>query len=383
MKSKVVIVKCESYEGAELKAAVRKGLKVLGGVQAFAKDGEKILFKPNLLIGDKPEKCSTTHPELLKAVLSVFKEDSNAELSFGDSPGFGSPKGEAKKAGMLDAAAEVGVELADFKNGKEVSYEAGVQNKKFTIANGVLESDGIISLPKMKTHGLEKFTGAVKNQFGVVPGLLKGEFHVRLPDAVDFASMLVDLNMFVNPRLYIMDGVYAMEGVGPRSGSPKKMDMLVFSSDPIAMDATVCRIIGMTPEYVPTITLGEERGHGTSKEEEIEIVCDDEELLSSRGFVLDNSTVKRYDPTKRGLVGFIANMAVSKPVIKDAKCVRCAVCINVCPADPKALEFPKGDKTKAPVYDYSKCIRCYCCQEMCPEGAVELRKPLLRRLLPF
>lgn len=99
----------------------------------------------------------------------------------------------------------------------------------------------------MKTHEFQRVTGAVKNQFGCIPGKLKGEFHVKVPGPYEFAKMLVDLNLYINPRLYIMDGIFAMEGNGPRGGSPRKMDVLLFSRDPIALDATVCRLMNLDP----------------------------------------------------------------------------------------------------------------------------------------
>ena len=79
-----------------------------------------------------------------------------------------------------------------------------------------LAADGIVSLPKLKTHGMVRVTGAVKNQFGCIPGLLKGEFHARMPDVDLFGQLLVDLNLYLRPRLFVMDGIIAMEGNGPR-----------------------------------------------------------------------------------------------------------------------------------------------------------------------
>ena len=90
---------------------------------------------------------------------------------------------------MSAVAEETGIELKEFQPGREVHFAEGIQNKKFTIAEAVLESDGIISLPKLKAHGFQKFTGSVKNQFGCIPGLLKGEFHVKVPDALKFAKI--------------------------------------------------------------------------------------------------------------------------------------------------------------------------------------------------
>jgi uncharacterized protein (DUF362 family)/NAD-dependent dihydropyrimidine dehydrogenase PreA subunit len=376
--SKVALVRCESYEYAEVKTAVQKGLDLLGGAGKFAKLGEKILFKVNLLIGEAPEKCATTHPTILKAAAEIFKT-TGAGLSYGDSPAFGSTHSAAKKSGMVDIAEETGIELKDFQTGSEVQFADGVQNKKFTIANAVLESDGVISLPKLKTHGFEKFTGAVKNQFGCIPGLLKGEFHVRVPDALQFAKMLVDLDRRVHPRLYIMDGVYAMEGNGPRGGTPKKMNVLLFSEDPIALDATACRIINLDPALVPTIIAGRDAGRGVFAIDGIELVGDDLASFISKDFDVDRAPVKPY--REKGIFKFISNRLVARPVIDKNKCIKCGICINVCPTVPKSVDWRPGSGHSAPpAHNYRTCIRCYCCQELCPEKAIDLKKPLLRRM---
>lgn len=374
MKSKVAIVRCNSYNQQEVYQAVAIGLELLGGVESFVKADEKILLKVNLLAGDVPEKCVTTHPAVFRAVAEHFLAG-GARLSYGDSPGFGTTGAAAKKAGISDVAEELKLDAADFKEGRDVFFEEGNQNKKFFLANGVLDSDGLISLPKMKTHGLERFTGAVKNQFGCVVGMRKGEFHVKLPDATDFAKMLVDLNSYVKPRLYIMDGIVAMEGNGPRGGTPRHMNVLLFSTDPIALDATACRMINLNPLFVPTTLIGAEAGAGFYKEEDIELVGDALKDFICMDFIVERSPVKTI---KKGrMVQFLNNRLVAKPYIVEDKCTQCGTCVQSCPVEGKAINWLNGDKSKAPVYDYSICIKCYCCQEMCPESAIILKEPLI------
>lgn len=184
-------------------------------------------------------------------------------VSFGDSPGFQAPEIAAKRTGAAEVGDMLQLPLAGFRSGREVHFSEGHQNKKFMNANAVLDSDCVISLPKMKTHGFQRVTGAVKNQFGCVPGALKGEFHVKVPDAYEFAKMLIDLNACVQPRLYIMDGIIAMEGSGPRGGTPKQMNVILFSADPIALDATMCRLMNLDLALVLTNRAGAEMGAGT------------------------------------------------------------------------------------------------------------------------
>jgi len=375
--SKVALVRCESYDYAEVKAAVERGLQLIGGADLFAKPGEKILLKPNLLSADLPEKGTTTHPSVFRAVAEIFK-NTNAKISYGDSPAFHSPKAAAIKSGLDAVANELNIELSDFKNGEEIFFKEGTQNKKFLIAKGVLETEGIISLPRLKTHGFAKMTGSIKNQFGCIPGPSKGEFHVKLSDANDFSRMLVDLNCYLKPRLFIMDGIVAMEGNGPRGGDLIKMNILLFSSDPIALDAVVCRLINLDPELVPTIKYGMEAGLGTFVKEEIELLGD-----SFESFYTPEFNVKR-DPITPFKVGglrtFLMNSIVPKPVINPKKCIKCGVCVNMCPVNPKAVDWHDGVKTNIPTYKYKRCIRCYCCQELCPESAITLKVPPIRRL---
>jgi uncharacterized protein (DUF362 family)/NAD-dependent dihydropyrimidine dehydrogenase PreA subunit len=377
MKSKVALVRCSSYELSEVRQAVSKGMSLIGGMGNFVKGDEKIVLKANLLAGDFPEKCVTTHPSVLRAVAELLIKE-GAKVSYGDSPAFGTPYAAAKKAGLTYVAEEMNIELADFREGKEIFYEAGKQNKKFFIANGILESDGLISLPKMKTHGLVKFTGCIKNQFGCVVGMRKAEFHVKLSNAYDFAKMIVDLNNYIKPRLYVMDGIIAMEGNGPRGGDQKPMNVLLFSSDPVALDATACRLINLNPEYVPTTTIASETGAGTYAESEIEIVGDDLKSFIKNDFVVDRSPVRKAKNKK--IVQFLNNHLIPKPFIIRNKCTKCGTCINSCPVEGKAVNWVNDNHLKAPAYNYKKCIRCYCCQEVCPESAIVLKDPLIRKV---
>ncbi|MBA4347371.1 MAG: hypothetical protein C0413_00760 [Clostridiales bacterium] len=376
--SDVAIISCGSYENTEVLAAVERGISLLGGASNFTQPNEKILLKLNWLTGDPPEKCVTTHPAVFRAV-SIVLQKAGAQLYYGDSPGFQSPDTVAKKTGCAEVAEELGIPLGDFRAGSDISFPGGRQNKRFTLANAVLESDGVISLPKMKTHAFQRVTGAVKNQFGCVPGALKGEFHVKVPDAYDFAKMLVDLNSFVHPRLYIMDGILAMEGNGPRGGDPKQMKVLLFSTDPIALDATMCRIMNLDPALVLTNRAGEEMGAGTYHAENIRLLGDPIEQ-----FIANDYNVNRNpepESSKRLQPKFIKQALTPRPYIVAQRCVKCGICVKMCPVTPKAVDWHDGNKSNPPGYQYDRCIRCYCCQELCPERAIQVKVPFLRRVL--
>jgi uncharacterized protein (DUF362 family)/Pyruvate/2-oxoacid:ferredoxin oxidoreductase delta subunit len=377
-KARVALIRCDEYDPEKVFRAVSAGLDLLGGAGAFAHDGEKILLKPNVLWGSTPEKCVTTHPTVLGAVARLFKS-AGAILSYGDSPGFGSLEAHLKKAGLQAVADVLGVVLADFENRVHLVRENSVISKRFLIAKGVAEADGLISLPKLKTHALVRLTGAVKNQFGCIPGTLKSQFHVKVPQPDDFSAMLVELNLLIRPRLFIMDGIMAMEGNGPRNGQPRAVKALLFSTDPVALDAVACRLVNLNPGFVPTCVAGEKAGLGTYRAENIEIVGDPIDSL----IVPDFKVVRRSPGPARGMFlrNFIKNNITVRPVVGRSKCTSCGTCLKVCPVGEKALHWIKSGKKKFPRHEYSHCIRCYCCQELCPEGAITAASPILGKLL--
>lgn len=375
--SKVAIIHCDDYEYDKVRYAVNRGLELLGGVRQFARPGERILIKPNLLAADPPERCVTTHPAVFEAVAGALLQH-GVQLSYGDSPGFGGLNKAAQKSGLAMIAAKMGIETGNFEVGERLIFNEGIQNKSFVIAQAAARAQGIISLPKLKSHALTTLTGAIKNQFGCIPGLLKGEYHAKLTEMKQFATMLVDLTGCLKPRLYVMDAIMAMEGNGPRNGKPRKIGALLFSSDPVAIDATAARMVGLLPDSLEMIRIGQQYGLGRMDKEALTLLGDALAPLVITDFQLAHArTLARLTNNR------VRNAIVERPEIQEEKCIRCGICIQVCPAAPKAIQWTDEDEDgkpgggKPPYYDYDRCIRCYCCQELCPEGAVILRTPIL------
>lgn len=383
MKSKVAVIPCTGYDEKQVYEAIEKGIELLGGWDRFARQDEKLLLKPNLLNRADADRAVTTHPAVFGAVARHLKESGFSYLSYGDSPGHpGSVEKTAEICGIKEIADRLEIPLADFTKSQTVDFARGRISRKYEISQGVLDADGIINLCKMKTHQLERITGGVKNMFGCVHGLNKSASHAKYPDADSFAQMLVDLNLLLKARLHIMDGIVAMEGNGPASGTPVKMNVILLSQDPVAMDATFCRLVDLDPSTIPTVYYGAIFGLGQWKEEEIEIlgVADLKKYCNPR---FDVSREK----ASSGKWAFMDKLKFfgKKPVILKEKCIRCGACVEVCPLEEKALLFPKenaepsrkNSKNPVPVYDYGKCIRCYCCQEMCPEKAIVVKRKML------
>ncbi len=381
----VALVPISTYEQGQVDAALRQGIELLGGMAQFVQPDEQVLIKPNLLARAQAEKAITTHPAVFSALCRLLREEGYARVKYGDSPGnpTTTPEKAAEGCGLTDAAEKYGIEKADFISGSIVSYPQGKAAKSFYLCKGVQECDAYINVCKMKTHALERITGAVKNQYGCIAGVNKAAGHASFPDSEVFADMLIDLNKCVAPRLHIMDGIMAMEGNGPASGTPTPMNMLLFSADPVALDTLFATLIHLDPMTVPTCVSGAREGLGVMDEESILIRTPEGDLtLSQAQEKYGRSDFDVYrGKIMKGLLSHLGPFQPflrHRPVADQKKCVGCGVCEESCPVEGKAVHAGKGQKAH---YDYDKCIRCYCCQEMCPVKAIEVHRPLILRLL--
>lgn len=430
---KVALVRCGTYNREEVEAAVEEAIRLLGGfetifgeteeLRAVGKD-EPIVLKPNLLAKADPQKAVTTHPEVFRAVGRALKEAGYSDLRYGDSPGNPviSMEKTAEGCGIKAMADELGIKPGEFGHGRGVEYPQGKASKGFVLCNEIADMvesgrGGIVNICKMKTHALERITGAVKNTFGCVYGVNKAASHARYESPEYFARMLADLNGLVRPRLHIMDGIVAMEGNGPGSGDPVPMYTILASTDPVALDTAFCNLIHLDTDVVPTNTAAQEAGVGCCTEENIRILLggvpmrpEGEEILLDEMSVKygnRNFNVQRSREFRGGfrILNLFSGLIEKKPVVIEEKCIGCGICVETCPVEDKAIKLRPRITTamaassmgagagvglgqtegvprnKVAMYNYDRCIRCYCCQEMCPEKAIGIKKSLMAKII--
>jgi ferredoxin len=241
------------------------------------------------------------------------------------------------------------------------------------LARAVAEADVIISLPKLKTHGQMAFTGTLKNQYGLIPGTLKSQWHFRLQRREWLAALILDVHRTARPALAIMDGVVGMEGKGPSGGRPRRLGAILASPDLVALDTLACRLISLEPRLVPALEAARAEGLGAA-EEDIQVVGTDWQALRVPDFekVSRLEDLRRLVPLPGGVLNWIREHWTAKPRIVEARCTECGACEEGCPVTPAAIHPTAPERQRV---DDDACIRCYCCHEFCPNNAIDLFRP--------
>lgn len=365
--SKVVISKCESYELENLKKTIQESVEVIGGWGKFIKKDQKVLLKVNLIGPKKAEKAATTNPEFVRAVGQLVKAQ-GAKVFVGDSSG-GAIAGMAptKKSftvsGIEKVADEEGFTIVNFDEVGPLLVElSGNHNKDLYITKAFSEMDVVINLPKMKTHSMGIYTGAIKNLFGGIPGLRKALYHKNAPNPIDFGEVLADIHCAIdNMPLHIMDGVISMQGEGPTAGSPYPAAKILVSEDPLALDRIAIGMMGINPDRVSILGASIKRNIGEWHLDKIEVVGDASVLENyelpkgyTQNIIRDHSKVKT-------VIDFFKVV----PVVNQKKCIGCDSCVDSCPVEA----IDRGTK----LIDYELCIDCLCCHELCMSEAVDLK----------
>ncbi|HEX3048794.1 MAG TPA: DUF362 domain-containing protein [Bacillota bacterium] len=372
----VSLLRATSYD-KQLQSKIEELLKPLGGLQAFCKRGDKVLLKPNFIMARSVESAATTHPAIILAVATLLK-DLGCEVGVGDSPGMGSASGVVHKLGLDEDFKRLQVrvveldELGPINSQRSLVFER--RFKSLQLAGQLYEYNRIINLPKLKSHGQMGITLATKNLFGCVSGHNKAQWHFEVgKDTKEFARLLVEIALTVNPVLHILDGIIGMDGNGPSNGRARRLNILMAGVNPIAVDRVVVEIIGKKPEQFPIFEAARILSLSGLEMDQIEVLgdrpgdCQIEDFkipaFHSAGLLLGNQLIS-------DLVG---KMLRQRLILDPKLCTNCRRCEAGCPA--KAIYNP--DKI---IIDEQKCIRCCCCQEMCPVGALSIHTPIVAKV---
>ncbi len=372
-KTQISAVRCESYAYERVAKAITESVDRLGGIGRFVKPGQRVLLKPNLLIASPADKGVTTHPIVVKAVIQMVRKAGGIP-SIGDSPGFGTARRVAVKAGIALAADELGCPISDFRDTIEVRTPEGYTFRRFEVARDVVGSDVVISLPRIKTHGQMLLTLGVKNMFGCIPGNRKAAWHLKAGmDRIYFARLLVELYSILKPALTIVDGIVGMEGNGPSAGTLKPIHTVFAGTDCVALDSTITHLLGLPRERLWTTQVASKAAIGIADPNSIEVLGPPLRDLAIRDFRLPEAMTGVEWGLPDFLKRVLKNGLLPRPDIDRTRCTECLSCVAVC--SPKAMEKKSGGVR----IDLHRCIRCFCCQEVCTGGAIEISPSLLSR----
>ncbi|MCK8816041.1 DUF362 domain-containing protein [Natroniella sulfidigena] len=368
----VVAAGCQDYEPKLAIEKVREALTKLQ-VEQLVTRGDTVLLKPNLLSPHPPQAGITTHPVVVEAVIRYFQE-LGAEVKVGESSG-GMMVNQSlteqafQKTGVLAVCQKLGVEVINFDR---ISTEIVSSDEyDFPLPQILLEADLVVSLPKLKTHSLTLFTGAIKNLYGCIPGMKKVEYHRSCPHPVDFSELIVDIFELVKPDLAVMDGIVGLEGNGPgATGDTCQVGVILAAQDLVALDTVAASYLGYTENQVPITRIAAERGLGSNNLQQIKIVGNFQP--SQREYRLPSNALLSLLPN--WLLEPLFGSLLSQPVINQQECIECQRCVESCPqdviVDREGLEIEEKD-----------CIKCLCCQELCPQEAITVREHQLVRLM--
>ncbi len=362
-----------SYEADAVFEAVSKHFEVLN-VEGDLRPGMRILLKPNLLYGKKPEAGVTTNPAILRAVIRWLTERGHTNIVVADSSGglFTAEymRGVYAASGLRTPGIEEYLNR-DFTFGRRETRE-GSATRSFNLITPVLEAEYIINLPKLKTHAMTTVSIGVKNLFGTIPGLQKPDMHRRYPETKDFVRMLCELCETVHPNVTLLDAVDSMEGNGPGGGTVRHTGVTLCSRDVFALDIAAVLFMGLVPSDMPHLAAARDM---KLLPETVSVTGDDlvpcspafrlPDALKSTGF--DDSVPKLL----RKPASFVMDRLLrSYPHVDRSKCVGCGRCAESCPQKIIRVENKKAGMPRR------GCISCFCCQEMCPVHAISVKRGL-------
>jgi uncharacterized protein (DUF362 family) len=245
--SRIVIRRAANYE-QELAAVIYETLRVF---DLPVKD-KTVLLKPNL-VGFDPRCEMNTHPYVIAATRESFLRLGAAQVLIGDGPAMDrDTEAIIESVRLREFTGPLGRTFVDLNldDVKRVVLSTHASRlKELYLPKTVLGVDFLVSMPKLKTHHWAGVTLSLKNMFGIVPGSCYG-WPKNVLHWAGIDNSILDINAASRPDFAIVDGIVGMEGNGPIQGTAKPCGVLVLGDDPVAVDATCCRVMGLRPEKV-------------------------------------------------------------------------------------------------------------------------------------
>jgi len=290
--------------GMDLAAMTRDALNAFGGAAAIVQPGETVFIKPNFgacgMVKYNPiAKGDSVKPEIVFAVAEECLKAGAAAVTIGEAGQV--PSWNWYAIPTLDGTTTVGDEVDRLNatydnrtrllclNTQSPAWDAIPSRTALghiEVSSAATRADRVISLGVAKTHRWALSTGSLKNLFGTTSVIRYGSAFASM--RVDFHNVglhqaIADIAAALRPDFAIMDFSIGCEGNGPHVLPPwwgSSVDvserlgswMVLASTDPVALDATATRILGLDAEDVKHLDLAYHAGLGQLREDRIELL---------------------------------------------------------------------------------------------------------------
>lgn len=246
--SEVSKVRFEDYP-----SSIAKALDLIGAAGKLPQRG-LVIIKPNLTTSDKPP--TTTSAAAAEAVYRYCSSHCKAQIAIGEGCGSGTTRDAFEANGYVELARKYGIRLIDFNEAPSVTLRRtdALQLKELHVAK-VAADAFIISLPVLKDHCFTTTTIAMKNMFGLASApYYRGSYNKSKLHSSSVHKSVFDVCLYKRPDLCVVDASVAMTG-NHLSGESRKLDLILASFDPVAVDAVGSRLLGHDPQRIEYLAL--------------------------------------------------------------------------------------------------------------------------------
>lgn len=367
---KVSVVSCHSYQQEAVYRAVKKAIEDIG---FSLPENKKILIKPNLVSQNTPTQHTITHYGLIDALCRLCQEKNN-EIYIGESIAF-FQRGLTRKAYVTSKINKVArkyqARLVEFEKCRLVKIPIGPDRperlRELYMPEMLSEVDLIIDACKLKTHSATRFSGAIKNMFGCLPGGYKQKIHQWVNSEFELSDVFIDIHQNIKPTLSVMDAIVSLDGGPTALGKPVATGVVLASRNPAAIDFVAARMIGYKVDEIPLFIQAIKRGM-IKGEDDIEVIGQCPQFVFTK--LIKTPLNLPYNNSSIFVTKTFVNLK-----IKRRKCNRCRQCLPACPVNAITME---DDRI---VIDQKRCISCYYCMAVCRTKAIVINPTLMNRLI--
>jgi uncharacterized protein (DUF362 family) len=230
----------------QIHEATAEALDYLGGMEDL-RHCTSIAIKPNLCCLKSPEAGATTDPRLVEAVIQRVRRHTDCAIHIVESNNsHASADTTFATLGYLELAQRYpNVKCVNLSRDPKIKVTLNGHIFSTILApETLLFTDYLINIAKLKTHVDHRYSGVLKNTYGMILRAQRAQYHGFMNE------VLTDLNTLYYPNLSLIDGIVGMEGFGPVDGTPIPTNAIIASKDPVAADAVGASIIGVKPHSI-------------------------------------------------------------------------------------------------------------------------------------